>query len=133
MNRSLYGVRGFLISILISEICSKGSRMTTSTMKQRPIVTGPSKRDVENGIFDNNPRQVCFETDGEIPLKVGMILDGAEAEDGSRESWIVKGRIQYITRGSKQFKHPTEQVKFYYRTDHRSGSIDLPRMLVAMN
>lgn len=82
------------------------------------IVDGPSKYDLQAALFDrrgngNKPHTVTFKT--EEGIKITAIILRVAAEDGSGESWLIKGFTDGVVM--------SHDFNAYYRTDKRSGHI----------
>lgn len=96
---------------------------------QFPILNGPSKWDLAIGLFDRKPFNRRLEFRANVDMSVGqpfeVTLTSVEAEDGSGESWNIKGyAMEIIHRESgRTIPTPPRDVSIYYRTDTRKGHI----------
>lgn len=80
-------------------------------MVEAKIIQGPSKFDLVQALFVRKPTRpnITF-TLGHADEEVNAFVDSVEAEDGSGESWNIKG---YVGNNKK--------FTAYYRTDRRAG------------
>jgi hypothetical protein len=88
------------------------------------IEQGPSKMDLMLALFDGEKmgtRTVTFGISmaGRTLSQVTMIILGVSHEDGSGDSWLIRGRPTNVNNG-KPVK--CEIVQFYYHTKTRKGS-----------
>ena len=84
------------------------------------ISAGPCKHVLSNALvmlIDRAPIEVEFTTKEYI---YRVVITGMEMEDGSRESWYLKGRIVGV--GIARFDKQRE-VKIYFNTHRRSGTL----------
>ena len=86
------------------------------------ITAGPSKYDLMLALFDatgDGPRPVVFNADGGLcgPGPYTVHVTSVEREDGSGESWNVRG-LWYSQASGR-----TVVAKIYFSTRQRSGSI----------
>ena len=102
--------------------------MSTTTMQ---IEDGPSKFDLMTSLFVWKPQRhrVRFKTPG---AEFEAAITSCEAEDGSGESWNLKGFIYPLNKNASQIlesscgKRPeTKTFKSYFRTGDRKGSLIL--------
>ena len=84
------------------------------------IIGGPSKFELMLGLFDNTmsePRRVSFQLQGGTALSVCLLSVGRE--DGSGESWLFEGAIQWPDASHNR------RVKGYFTTKRRTGHVVL--------
>lgn len=99
-----------------------------NSANQFAILAGPSKFDLATALFssmkpDGKTLTVTFEVqDPTIAnrVTVEVIVNGAQAEDGSRESWNIEGFE--IAQDGKPLKG-WSKVRIYFRTDRRTGHL----------
>ena len=84
--------------------------------KHLKISDGPGKSDLIFALFDGKQVFFTVETIG----KIEVVLTSVGIEDGSRQSWLIRGWI--VGEGSP------EERKFsgYFETRNRHGHIDMP-------
>lgn len=100
--------------------------MTTQTIPnyQRTLIDGPSKFDLMMALFDKG-RKVSF-TD-ERGMKYEATISMVEAEDGSHESWNLKGSTTIWGAGGSDGDGKVRLIRYrfigYFRTDRRKGHL----------
>ncbi len=102
--------------------------MTHFTVKPRLAVrhnikTGPSKFELLLALFDSrqvNTRKVEFRTDADTLYDA--VITSVEREDGSGESWNIRGYLSEKKPGAK-IPSPSTNFEGYFRTDTRKGSL----------
>lgn len=97
---------------------------------QFPVIGGPSKFDLSNGLFAWNPRRpVIFQANCPVGTTVEVYVTSVQAHDGSGESWNIEGRVEKVQRprraGQETLFLPErgQQVFLYFRTDRRQGHV----------
>lgn len=87
--------------------------------KKIDIANGPSKFDIMVSLFDSGcqgRKSVCFQTATGVVL---VFVDSVEREDGSGESWNIKGRVKgpspVVVLGTKN------SVAIYFSSATRKG------------
>lgn len=93
---------------------------------QRSLVDGPSKFDLMLALFDKDKgRKVSF-TD-EHGMKYEASISMVESEDGSGESWNLKGSTTIWGAGGKEGDGKVHLLRYhfigYFRTDRRKGHL----------
>ncbi len=90
------------------------------------ITDGPSKWDLALALFDRsmvNSRRATFTWGG---TKHSVRVHSVEAEDGSGESWNIKGNAWPCVLNNKTTcPPPSQSVMIYFRTDKRKGVVTL--------
>lgn len=91
----------------------------------RKVTAGPSKDGLKAALFDRkmvNTQKPTFTLEDGTSHEV--TVTSVEAEDGSGESWNIKGyavlKPRMRIRGSLPMPH--RKVKIWFRTDHRHGT-----------
>ncbi len=104
--------------------------MTTNMLlpQQLQITNGASKFDLMLALFDHKSerRVVDFTLLGFEGQVFQAGIAAVEAEDGSGESWLIKGTL--IDHRVPEKKH--HMFKGYFRTDKRTGWLELQRKIV---
>ncbi len=90
------------------------------------IIDGPSKFDLLLALFDRksvNTRQVTFATENgrDLGQTLSATINSVEAEDGSGESWNLKGYFVSRLRGT--IPAPPVHFQMYFHTGRRQGMI----------
>ncbi len=93
--------------------------MAEKVFEEVKIVEGPAKFDFVISLFDGKRVEFTYEGGGEYLRpqgKLDVVINGAQAEDGSRESWNISGMI---------FNAGTQPFQGYYQTRRRKGYLKL--------
>ena len=94
-----------------------------SNGKDYQIVAGPSKEALQDALFkkadDGSARKVQFTILTPDRFVVEATVLSVEAEDGSRESWNVRGHALNVKGPDKR----TYTLKIYFSTHRRSGML----------
>jgi len=96
------------------------------------IASGPSREELFDGLrlfIEKRVINFNFKKNG-TEIKVPLIIQGIEAEDGSGESWIIKFAIDYkkfivypLFCGELASNSVDLKSKAYYSTKNRTGTI----------
>lgn len=93
------------------------------------IVNGPSKWDLVTALFDGKQVEFTIKfNDGITKAIIKVQVNSVEAEDGSRDSWNLKGGIVGLGQWSEGKSQTTETIswrnfKAYFSSKYRKGSI----------
>ena len=96
----------------------------SNVLRTVEVVNGPSKDGLKAALFDRerirSPRRV------EFTLKDGfqheVVVTSVEAEDGSGESWNVRGHAYMKLPGAKT-PPPPRHIQMYFHTGRRKGTL----------
>ena len=97
------------------------------------ITSGPSKYDLQNGLFCSNPRRpVVFNAACPVGTAFEVYVLAVHARDGSGESWDIEGVVGVVTapprrEGRINFGTVPKQglrVEIHFRTDNRQGDVN---------
>ena len=101
---------------------------TNIVLAKTQITNGPCKLDLMLALFDANntrPRPVVFVVAGEGQLCPGPVevqISSVEREDGSGESFNLKGRWDFRSLSGLSISY---NVEGYYSTKTRTGTVTL--------
>ena len=100
------------------------------TSPKFPVIAGPSKFDLSNGLFVWNPRRpVVFNAECPLGTVLEVYVLAVQAADGSGENWNIEGMVGEVNRpprvGGIKFFLPEsgQRVFLRYRTDNRRGEV----------
>ena len=107
-----------MLQLMHSFVKRKVCRMAAKNTEAVAILNGPSKFDIMLALFDRRKvsLRVCFPRGN--PFDAPLIVSSVEAEDGSGDSWNIKGTLQ-VEDGLYPFS-------FYFSTKNRKGSGKIP-------
>ena len=86
-----------------------------ATEHEFPILDGPSKFDLMAALFDEKRVRFNLEYAGLVTVQINRV----EAEDGSRDSWNIAGRLFGIVNPT------TTDFTGYYSSKQRKGDITM--------
>lgn len=84
----------------------------------QPILNGPAKFDLMCALFQKGATVEFTVKGNNGNIVVRLLVLGIDAEDGSRESWVIKGSPINSNGGSS-----TESMKLYYDSRTRRGTV----------
>lgn len=79
------------------------------------LTGGPSKFDLMTALFVMKPNRTCVQFKTKLGQLINALIDGVDIEDGSGESWCIRGHGSFTTHATNR------RFEGYFNTQTRTG------------